>query len=113
MSDAEGTRQAAALISTALVSAFSGFLLGFYAVRGYLISPELAEERDANYVDPEESDESDVDEEDSILDHAPNWANGEAADKRDGLRAGARAAELDEECKLVLVVRTDLGMTKG
>lgn len=119
MSDADGTRQATVLISTAIVSVFSGFLLGVYAIRGYLISPELEKERMANYVDPVESEESDVDEEDTILDHAPNWSNGEAADRRDGLRLGAlggkveRTAELNEECKLVLVVRTDLGMTKG
>lgn len=119
MSDADGTRQATVLVSTALVSVFSGFLLGVYAIRGYLISPELEKERMANYVDPVESEESDIDEEDTILDHAPNWSNGEAADKRDGLRVGAQggkvksAEESNEECKLVLVVRTDLGMTKG
>lgn len=122
MTDADSTRQATVLISTALVSVFSGFLLGVYAIRGHLIPPEMEEERMANYVDPVESEESDVDEEDTILDHAPNWSNGEAADRRDGLRAGAGAragapgnavAESNEESKLVLVVRTDLGMTKG
>ena len=119
MSDADGTRQATVLISTALVSVFSGFLLGVYAIRGYLIPPELEDERMANYVDPVESEESDIDEEDTILDHAPNWSNGGEADRRDGLRAGTQggrvkvAEESNEECKLVLVVRTDLGMTKG
>lgn len=111
------------------------------------MSPELADERRHNLYDPVESDESDVDEGDTVLDHAPNWANGVEADARDGLRqrgiAGGEKknkkkgkkgavkeeegrsnaplvdvgtggnANANEECKLVLVVRTDLGMTKG
>ncbi|KAK0708996.1 peptidyl-tRNA hydrolase PTH2-domain-containing protein [Lasiosphaeria miniovina] len=124
--------QSTAVVSTAMVGLLSGFLLGVYSVRGYLISPSLAEERRANLADPLESEESDVDEGDTVLDHAPNWANGEEADRRQGLRAeaGAGASAKDskkkkaakavaaepkgnEECKLVLVVRTDLGMTKG
>ncbi|KAJ4306856.1 hypothetical protein N0V88_000227 [Collariella sp. IMI 366227] len=85
-------------------------------------SPELIAERAANISDPVESDESDVDEDDTLLDHAPNWGNGEEADRRQGLRKSS-SDEGDkgrpwkfnprEECKLVLVVRTDLGMTKG
>lgn len=88
--------------------------------------PKPARERGiANYDDEEESEEEDIDA--SILDHAPNWANGLEADKRDGLRvmerssaksvekkkSDARLVDTGEECKLVLVVRTDLGMTKG
>jgi hypothetical protein len=73
----------------------------------------------SNYDDEEESEDEDIDE--SILDHAPNWGNGLEADKRDGLRATKAKEEpvktgwedSTEECKLVLVVRTDLGMTKG
>lgn len=98
-----------------------------YSVRGYLISPSLFEERRRNITDPIESDESDVSEDDTILDHAPNWSNSQEADKRDGLRQkkskpasepaeGSSSVALgnpNEECKLVLVVRTDLGMTKG
>jgi peptidyl-tRNA hydrolase, PTH2 family len=131
------------VLSTAIVSLISGFLLGIYSVRGYLISPALIEERRKNIHDPIESDESDIDEDESILDHAPNWTNGTDADMRDGLRARQKqktvkerregkdtggdaggqsapssslaqlALENNEECKLVLVVRTDLGMTKG
>ena len=123
------------LVSTAFVSLVTGFLLGIYSIRGHVISPELVKERQANYNDPVESEESDVDEDDSILDHAPNWSNGEEADRRQGLRAPKEAQQKDvkqqakevkqaaaqevegtspnEECKLVLVVRTDLGMTKG
>lgn len=89
----------------------------------------------SNYDDEEESEEEDIDE--SILDHAPNWANGLEADKRDGLRATSASVKKEkkvvvkkeesnpvvkmedipqdngEPCKMVLVVRTDLGMTKG
>ena len=111
------------VVSTSLVALISGFLLGVYSIRGYLlISPSLEAERAANWRDPVESDESDVDEDDTVLDHAPNWANGEEADRRQGLRASAAAQpkpkpavapKPNEECKLVLVVRTDLGMTKG
>ncbi|RYP58799.1 hypothetical protein DL769_008798 [Monosporascus sp. CRB-8-3] len=140
----------ATVIATSLVTFISGFMLGVYSIRGYLlVSPELADERRRNLLDPVESDESDVDEGDTILDHAPNWANGLDADRRDGLRVppantssgggegetkkkkkGKKAAaeeanpavadvaagagdNSNEECKLVLVVRTDLGMTKG
>ncbi|KAK1761128.1 peptidyl-tRNA hydrolase 2 [Echria macrotheca] len=106
-----------AVVTTSVVALLSGFLLGVYSIRGYLISPALKAERASNWKDPVESDESDIDEDDTILDHAPNWSNGEEADRRQGLRAQSapKAAPLKpgEECKLVLVVRTDLGMTKG
>ncbi|KAF4450538.1 PTH2 family peptidyl-tRNA hydrolase [Fusarium albosuccineum] len=105
------------LLSTAIVSLITGFAFGVFTTRGYLISPDLAEERRRNLHDPEESEESDIDEGDSILDHAPNWSNGPDADRRQGLRAEQEkkpvATDNGEECKLVLVVRTDLGMTKG
>ncbi|KND92580.1 Peptidyl-tRNA hydrolase 2 [Tolypocladium ophioglossoides CBS 100239] len=112
-----------AILTTALVTFITGYLFGVFTSRGYLVSPALSDERRRNRTDPVESDESDVDEDDSLLDHAPNWANGELADRKQGLRVGGsdvsgnhKAAALKdsgEECKLVLVVRTDLGMTKG
>jgi hypothetical protein len=109
------------MITSCLISFGSGFLFGCYAVNGYIIPPSWRKERDANWKDPVESDESDIDEADTVLDHAPNWSNGEEADRRQGLRAPkapttkapAVAPKSNEECKLVLVVRTDLGMTKG
>jgi PTH2 family peptidyl-tRNA hydrolase len=112
----------AVIVTTSIIAFISGFGLGVYAIRGWLISPELAAERQANLLDPIESEESDVDEEETLLDHAPNWANGEEADRRQGLRASTDTTsglgsqlrfKSNEECKLVLVVRTDLGMTKG
>lgn len=166
---AESTSASTALITTSLVAFFSGFGLGIYSIRGYIIPPSLATARRQRLNDPVESEEEDVDEDDTILDHAPNWANGAEADRKQGLRvveaepeadegrkknkkrrkaaenksepepepevdeaeAGARSARGEaeaayprqtavnpgsnpnEECKLVLVVRTDLGMTKG
>jgi PTH2 family peptidyl-tRNA hydrolase len=123
------------VVSTSIVTFISGFLLGIFAIRGYLISPALSAERESNIRDPEESEESDIDEDDSVLDHAPNWGNSEEADRKQGLRQSAVApatagkkqgkqeeeeskaalslGNSNEECKLVLVVRTDLGMTKG
>jgi PTH2 family peptidyl-tRNA hydrolase len=105
----------------------SRLMEGIDAIARENLSPDLEAERRAVYNDPVESDESDIDEEETLLDHAPNWANGADADRRQGLRATAAAAAAaaaassssgvrydgSEECKLVLVVRTDLGMTKG
>lgn len=125
--------QTGVLLTTAFATFIAGYAFGIFTNRGYLISPELAEERRRNLNDPVESEEEDIDEDATILDHAPNWFNGDAADRRQGLRArgpnapaGAntfasaasaaqKAVDLNsnEECKLVLVVRTDLGMTKG
>ncbi|KAI8955194.1 PTH2-domain-containing protein [Xylaria longipes] len=147
---AEPSSLSTALITTSLVAFFSGFGLGIYSIRGYIVPPSLKSARQQRLNDPAESDESDVDEDDTILDHAPNWANGAEADRRQGLRltdgekarkkekekeeedeAEARSLKKEaeaahprqtavnpgsnpnEECKLVLVVRTDLGMTKG
>ncbi|KAI1438567.1 peptidyl-tRNA hydrolase PTH2-domain-containing protein [Xylaria sp. CBS 124048] len=154
---AESAATSTIIITTSLVAFFSGFGLGVYALRGYILPPELGSTRRQLLNDPVESDESDIDEDDTILDHAPNWSNGAEADRRQGLRVkqeakekkgkkkhkkaddddvaegeaearnAKRAAETahptptavsagsnpNEECKLVLVVRTDLGMTKG
>ncbi|KAI1341929.1 peptidyl-tRNA hydrolase PTH2-domain-containing protein [Xylariaceae sp. FL0016] len=125
------------IVTTSLVAFVSGFALALYASRGYLVTPDWRRERARNLSDQPESDESDIDEDDTILDHAPNWTNGEDADRQQGLRVAKedekkkkkKSAKRDaedssprqdvkdtgnnEECKLVLVVRTDLGMTKG
>ncbi|CAP70416.1 uncharacterized protein PODANS_3_4950 [Podospora anserina S mat+] len=100
------------VLTTSIITFISGFLLGVYSLTGHLIPPSLRHEREAQWKDPVESEESDIDEEDTILDHAPNWSNGFEADKKQGLRAST-SQPITEECKLVLVVRTDLGMTKG
>ena len=105
-----GGQQTGIILSTAFTALLTGYAFGVWTLH-----------------DPEESEESDVDEDDSLLDHAPNWANGPDADRRQGLKvAEEKKAEKKaekkeepvvqdngEECKLVLVVRTDLGMTKG
>lgn len=118
------------VISTSVVALLTGFLMGIYSIQGYILTPEFAKQSRANYDDPLDSDETDIDEDETHLDHAPNWANGKEADKRQGLRyTGNDKSKTDskksktglvpsvedtgEECKLILVVRTDLGMTKG
>lgn len=126
------------LIGTAIIAGISGYMIGIASSLGLIPNPFVArpprERGIHNYDDEEESAEEEVDERDEgLLDHAPNWANGYEADKRDGLRARtAPSKEMEkkpsttslgrdvpewensrEECKLVLVVRTDLGMTKG
>jgi PTH2 family peptidyl-tRNA hydrolase len=120
----------AMIIGTAIIAGVSGYMIGIASSLGLIPNPFVAKEPRrrgiSNYDDEEESEEEDIDE--SILDHAPNWANGLEADKRDGLRATAAGRtqakkeeevaktgweDSNEECKLVLVVRTDLGMTKG
>ncbi|PTB63030.1 PTH2-domain-containing protein [Trichoderma citrinoviride] len=121
MSTDEQAYQTGMILTTALASFVTGYMFGIFTTRGYLISPALAEERRRYHNDPVESDESDVDVDGTPLDHAPNWANGLDADRRQGLRFRESGAaerkslmgESSEECKLVLVVRTDLGMTKG
>ncbi|KAM3075373.1 hypothetical protein ACMFMG_007187 [Clarireedia jacksonii] len=127
----------AMIIGTAIVACLSGYMFGIASSLGFFPIPFMPREPKprgiSNYDDEEESEEEEIDAE--ILDHAPNWANGFEADKRDGLRfiskkpgdkkkesekqSSSTIAEKtnwensDEECKMVLVVRTDLGMTKG
>lgn len=118
------------VISTSVVALLTGFLLGIYSIQGYIITPEFAKQSRANYEDPVDSDETDIDEEETHMDHAPNWANGVEADRKQGLRITGNdkpkkesknsktgfvpsVEDTGEECKLILVVRTDLGMTKG
>lgn len=124
----------AMLIGTALIAGISGYMIGIASSLGFLPIPFMPSSTPKkhgvdNYDDEEESEEEDIDE--GILDHAPNWANGLEADKRDGLRAvnqekkekkhesksaleeSGVLVDSGEECKMVLIVRTDLGMTKG
>ncbi|TVY18612.1 Peptidyl-tRNA hydrolase 2 [Lachnellula arida] len=131
MADRTPPTPLAMLIGTAIIAGISGYMVGIASSLGFLPIPfatKTAPTRGiSNYDDEEESEEEDIDE--SILDHAPNWSNGLDADKRDGLRASPpnaapnQQASLeedsdedegeDEEYKLILVVRTDLGMTQG
>lgn len=131
MADRAPPTPLAMIIGTAIIACLSGYMIGIASSLGFLpipFMPRAPKTRGiANYDNETESEEEDIDE--GILDHAPNWANGLEADKRDGLRATAVGARADknqgrqkqewedstsaEECKLVLVVRTDLGMTKG
>ncbi|CCU74973.1 peptidyl-tRNA hydrolase/Pth2p [Blumeria hordei DH14] len=110
----------AMLIGTAIIAGISGYMIGMAASLGLVPNPLswLFGISDADSIADDASIESEAqDIDDSLLDHAPNWTNSTAADEKDGLRTPvtARLAPLsnDEECKLVLLVRTDLGMTKG
>jgi peptidyl-tRNA hydrolase, PTH2 family len=125
MADRGPPTATAVLISTAILSLITGYMLGIGSSLGLFPNPfaksleaqaGTRRTKTSNYDDEEESSEEEVD--GMLLDHAPNWANGEAADIRDGLKVPAKDERpgwesSTEECKLVLVVRTDLGMTKG
>lgn len=132
MADRPQPTPVAMIIGTAIISVLTGYMLGMASSLGFLPNPFGTPEvvagrktKTSNYDDEEETSEEEID--DVLLDHAPNWANAEEADRRDGLRTPVKPAEekvekrvekqdwenSKEECKLVLVVRTDLGMTKG
>merc|ERR1712230_46302 len=143
MADRAPPTPVAMIIGTALIAGISGYLFGIGSGLGLFPNPFVTKEARkrgiSNYDDEEESEEEDIDA--SVLDHAPNWSNGFEADKRDGLRATSAAKvkqepgikkegmdsipevkkeeakqemeDVNEECKMVLVVRTDLNMTKG
>lgn len=115
----------AIIIGTSIIAGLSGYMFGIASSLGFFPLPFSKEPRSrgiASYDDESESEGTDIDE--GVLDHAPNWSNGLEADKRDGLRESKKPVAKEvvqnmplgdstEECKMVLVVRTDLGMTKG
>lgn len=128
----------AMLIATAVLAGISGYMIGIASSLGFLPIPfagasQIASRRKAgktsNYDNEEESSEEEIDGDETILDHAPTWTNGEGEDRRtkskavSAVKGNASTEKADgavpgwenssEECKLVLVVRTDLGMTKG
>ncbi|CAG8984136.1 hypothetical protein HYALB_00006239 [Hymenoscyphus albidus] len=140
MADRAAPTPVAMLIGTAIVAALTGYMIGIASSLGFFPIPfQNAPPKKRgleHYDDEEESEEEDIEE--SLLDHAPNWANGVEADRRDGLKVqregdgkgsgkgnGKVKVEKEdgeeegkgwtskEEYKMVLVVRTDLGMTKG
>lgn len=124
MADRPPPSATAIIVGTAILSLITGYMLGTATSLNLLPSPfstapakTRSRSDTTGYDDEEESSEEEIDA-GEVLDHAPNWANGPEADKRDGLTVAAapkkrEAVDDNEECKLVLVVRTDLGMTKG
>lgn len=134
---AERPTALAMIIGTAIISGLTGYMIGVGSSLG--IFPNLfgksevdgkRKARTSGYDDEEESEEEEISEEESVLDHAPNWSgnSGEGLRRREKPKEKAvkkeskeavvekKAKEVEdtgEECKLVLVVRTDLGMTKG
>jgi PTH2 family peptidyl-tRNA hydrolase len=130
MADRTPPTPLAMLIGTAIISCMAGYMIGIASSLGLLPIPfiqftpgSLPPRKPSKPQSEIESSEEEIDIDSVPLDHAPNWANGEVADRRDGLRQAEplkveeRERPLweasNEECKLVLVVRTDLGMTKG
>ncbi|KAH6682566.1 peptidyl-tRNA hydrolase PTH2-domain-containing protein [Halenospora varia] len=127
MADRPGPTLTAMLVGTVIISGLTGYMIGLGSSLGFFPTPFKSKTPTtrgvSNYDDEEESSEEDIDED--ILDHAPNWSNGVEADRRDGLKVEGRSksqktesAHPDwrnskEDCKMVLIVRTDLGMTKG
>ncbi|KFY81757.1 hypothetical protein V500_11117 [Pseudogymnoascus sp. VKM F-4518 (FW-2643)] len=126
MADRPPPSTTAIIVGTAILSLLTGYMIGTATSLNLLPSlfstaPAKTRSRSdtTGYDDEEESSEEEI-EAGEVLDHAPNWTNGPEADKRDGLTVAAPVAakkrevvDDNEECKLVLVVRTDLGMTKG
>ena len=94
MADHQCPTPTAMLIGTAIISLSTGYMLGMASSLGFLPNPFAGPRAPrqhgdtSHYNDEEESSEEEIDD-GVIIDHAPNWANGVEADKRDGLRASA------------------------
>lgn len=86
---------AAIAIATAIIAGLGGFFLGQASSLGLV---GQSKEKKADGGVEESSDEED--------------AEGEESENEDKQALGD-FSDVNEECKLVLVVRTDLGMTKG
>ncbi|EQL01589.1 hypothetical protein G6O67_000637 [Ophiocordyceps sinensis] len=77
--------QAVILLVTTLIAFAIGFAAGVFKTRGNVGLPKRRSKRREKLYDAMESDETDVEDE-LVLDHAPNWANSEDDDYRQGLR---------------------------
>lgn len=90
------------IVGTAIISIATGYMLGMASSLGFLpnpfAGPKAPRQRGdtSHYNDEEESSEEEIDD-GVVIDHAPNWANGEEADKRDGLRASALKKRVAKE----------------
>jgi len=82
---------AAIAIATAIIAGLTGYFVGQAASLGLFQSAPAAIHESAKHEDPDDSSDDELDEQGEIKSFAGN----------------------NEECKLVLVVRTDLGITKG
>ena len=102
MADHQCPTPTAMLVGTAIISIATGYMLGMASSLGFLPNPFAGPQAPrqhgdtSHYYNEEESSEEEIDE-GVIIDHAPNWANGEAADKRDGLRASALKRRVAKE----------------
>src|SRR5271170_7901650 len=97
MADRAPPTPTAMLISTAILSLMAGYMLGVGSSLGFFPNPFHQPHatshriKTSNYDDEEESSEEEVD--GILIDHAPNWANGEAADLRDGLKVSKKEVQ--------------------
>ncbi|KAB8345887.1 hypothetical protein FH972_022942 [Carpinus fangiana] len=96
MADRPAPSTAAIAIATAIIGALGGYFLGQASSLG-IFGAQSRSSRRANHSMAEEDSSSDDDDEE---------ADQQAGDLKE-------FSDSREECKLVLVVRTDLGMTKG
>lgn len=105
MADRSVPTTAAIAVATAIIAALGGFFLGQASSLGMFSGGRRPAGRDktGRLVEDTSSDEEDM---------AKDESEDEEVDEDEEQELSA-FAESNEECKLVLVVRTDLGMTKG
>lgn len=115
------------LLGTVLVAGISGYMIGAASSSSRRLVPNppfasssIAHSRISSYDKENETDDENLD--DEPLDHAPNWGHDVKANTKGELRVPMKNkfepmpvwdTQQQEECKMVLVVRTDLGMSKG
>jgi PTH2 family peptidyl-tRNA hydrolase len=102
MQDATQPSTANIAVASAIVAGVTGYMLGQAKSLGLfggspIFTPAQGKEKAASDDNDDDDDDDDLSDEDSEVDDSV------PADFKDN----------NEECKLVLVVRTDLGMTKG
>ena len=88
---------AAIAMACALIAGVTGYFVGQASAIGFFGSTQQTKSS-ASKDQVEDLESSSEDEAEGETENGPEWEN---------------SAGSDEECKLVLVVRTDLGMTKG
>ncbi|POS87044.1 hypothetical protein EPUL_001931, partial [Erysiphe pulchra] len=115
------------LLGTVLVAGISGYMIGAASSSSRKLvsnppfaSSSIVQSRIASYSKETDTEDENVD--DEPLDHAPNWGNDIKGNTKSELKVPTKNkfepmpvwdTQHQEECKMVLVVRTDLGMTKG
>lgn len=115
------------LLGTVIIAGISGYMIGAASSSSRRLvsnspfaSSSVTQSRISS--NEKEIDTGDENVDDELLDHAPNWGNDVKGKAKNELRVPMKNkfepmpvwdTQQQEECKMVLVVRTDLGMTKG